>query len=295
VLAADPIIRRVLEQLPPEHEPVLRDPERLDGGCGTAPNNHDTRNPGCWRRRRVRHSEQYTPANHPLRYNEGIPQQVVTFDAGQTLVDLDLDFLARRLREERRIEVDPALLAAATPAAWAHYDQLVDRGADHVTGWKGLLGRILDGVADASVVDWLYEQNRPHNLWRFPIAGMTELARELRSRGVRVAVLSNSEGMLAELLTEIGMASAFDVIIDSGKVGLEKPGRAIFDHTLAALDAIGADAIHIGDSYNADIVGARNAGWRAIWFGRRIRPVDDPGIAIARDASEVRAALMRWL
>lgn len=190
--------------------------------------------------------------------------------------------------------VDPGALEAGLPAAWAHYDQLVDSGADHVTGWKGLLAKILDGggICDAALVDWLYDENRPRNLWRRPIAGMTELARELRARGVRVAVLSNSEGMLAELLGEVGIADAFDVIVDSGRIGMEKPGVAIFEHTLKLLDV--ATAIHIGDSYNADIVGARNAGWRAIWFGRRVEPVGDPEIAIARDAHDVRAALTRW-
>ncbi len=233
-------------------------------------------------------------ASEPLGdgVQRAIPRQVVTFDAGQTLIDLDLDFLARRVGE-RGFRVDPAVLATATPTAWAEYDRLVDAGADHVTGWKGFVGAVLAGIGDAALIDWLYEQNRPHNLWRRPIAGMTELARELRLRGVRVAVLSNSEGRLAELLAEVGLADAFDAIIDSGVVHLEKPGRAIFDHTLEVLGANHAP-IHIGDSYNADIVGARNAGWRAIWFGRRVAPVEDDQIAIARDAGDVRAALTRW-
>ncbi len=153
---------------------------------------------------------------------------------------------------------------------------------------------MLAGCGDPALVDWLYEQNRSHNLWRRPIAGMTELARELRRQGVKVAVLSNSEGRLAELLAEVGLADAFDAIIDSGVVHLEKPVRAIFEHTLEVLGVQDVVPIHIGDSYNADIVGARNAGWRAIWFGRRIAPVDDPEIAIARDADEVGAVLSRW-
>lgn len=146
---------------------------------------------------------------------------------------------------------------------------------------------------------WLWAENPRVNLWRKPISGMVELARELGRRGVTVAVLSNSEGGLAELLADIGIADAFAAIIDSGRVGFEKPDRRIFDYALEAVGAAGAEAIHIGDSWDADIVGARAAGWRAIWygslaFGRRVSPVDDPSIAIARDPSEVRAALARW-
>src|SRR5688572_12666354 len=62
-------------------------------------------------------------------YNEAITTKpenkpVITFDAGQTLVELDLDFLARRL-DERGVVVEPAALGAAAPAAWAKYDELV--------------------------------------------------------------------------------------------------------------------------------------------------------------------------
>lgn len=151
------------------------------------------------------------------------------------------------------------------------------------------------GISEpGALVDWLYDENRQANLWRKPITGMVDLARELAGRGHRVAVLSNSEGRLAELLVEVGIADAFELIVDSGRIGMEKPHRAIFDHTLAALGARDVDAIHIGDSWNADIAGARGAGWRAIWYGRRVAPVQDPGVAIARDAAETRAALVRW-
>ena len=257
------------------------------------------------------------PWDGPLRYGRAtalgvqgaIRTPVITFDAGQTLVELDLDFLAARLGE-RGVIISPDALAAAAPAAWRHYDTVVDAGHDHGHAWRALFTRLL---ADAGIADpephvaWLWAENPRANLWRKPIAGMVELARELGRWGVTVAVLSNSEGGLAELLADIGIADAFAAIIDSGRVGFEKPDRRIFEYALEAVGAAGAEAIHIGDSWDADIVGARAAGWRAIWYprgtgspdgslayGRRGAPVDDPSIAIAHDPSEVRAALARW-
>jgi HAD superfamily hydrolase (TIGR01509 family) len=224
----------------------------------------------------------------------------VTFDAGQTLIDLDATFLARRLAE-RGVPVEPAAITAAitaaAPAAWQRYDALVDIATGHP--WRALVGTLLAGAgvdepAIAPLVDWLWTEQPSANLWRAPIPDMVALARELSARGVRVAVLSNSEGRLAELFAEIGLADAFAAIIDSGRVGIEKPDRRIFDHTLAALGAT-APGIHIGDSWPADIAGALGAGWRAIWFGRRASPVDDPRVAIANDAGDVRAILARWL
>ena len=223
-----------------------------------------------------------------------IEPPVVTFDAGQTLIDLDLEFLARRLGE-RGLAIAPAALASAAPAAWRRYDALVDPSGGHP--WRELMASLLEGagvVEVAPIVDWLWDEQPRANLWRGQIPGMVALARELAARGVVVAVLSNSEGRLAELLAEIGIADAFTAVIDSGRIGIEKPDRRIFDHALAVLGA-SQPGIHIGDSWSADIAGALGAGWRAIWFGRRATPVADPRVAIARDADEVRAVLARWL
>jgi HAD superfamily hydrolase (TIGR01549 family) len=154
------------------------------------------------------------------------------------------------------------------------------------------------GLADRAdvepLVEWLWTEQPRANLWRAQTPGMVALARELTARGIRVAVLSNSEGRLAELLAEIGVADAFAAVIDSGRIGIEKPDRRIFDHALEVLGAT-QPGIHIGDSWPADIAGALGAGWRAIWFGRRASPVDDPRVAIARDAADVRAILATWL
>jgi HAD superfamily hydrolase (TIGR01549 family) len=225
-----------------------------------------------------------------------IEPPTVTFDAGQTVIDLDLAFLARRLAE-RGVAVEIPALAAAAPSAWQHYDALVAPAGGHP--WRELMTALLASAGVAAdrigpLVDWLWDEQPRANLWRAQIPGMVALARELTGRGIRVAILSNSEGRLAELLAEIGIADAFAAIIDSGRVGIEKPDRRIFDHTLAVLGAT-RPGIHIGDSWPADIAGALGAGWRAIWFGRRATPVADPRVAVAYDAAEVRAVLDRWL
>jgi FMN phosphatase YigB (HAD superfamily) len=217
---------------------------------------------------------------------------VITFDAGQTLVELDLDFLARRVAM-CDVAVEPGALLSAAPAAWQHYDALVDAGRlDHPALWRALMAHLLAGAGArgdvAAAVDWLYDQQPAANLFRRPIAGMVELARELAGQGARVAVISNSEGGLAALLGEIGIADAFERIVDSARVGIAKPDRRIFD-----LIATDGDRVHIGDSWAADIQGALDAGWRAIWFGRHARAVADPRVRAARDAAETRAALVQ--
>jgi putative hydrolase of the HAD superfamily len=150
------------------------------------------------------------------------------------------------------------------------------------------------GIADPDpLTAWLFAENSRANLWRKPIPDMVDLARSLAARGARVGVLSNSEGRLAELLAEVGIADAFRAIVDSGRLTFEKPDRRIFDH---AREVLGGDGpgIHIGDSWNADIAGALGAGWRAIWYGRHATPVADPKVAVAHSAADAAAAIARW-
>ena len=221
--------------------------------------------------------------------------RIVTFDAGQTLVELDLDFLAKRVAV-CDVVVDATALHIAAPAAWRHYDALVDAGElDHPAMWRSLMAHLLEGAAAsgdvAAAAAWLYEQQPAANLFRKPIAGMVELARELANGGARVAVVSNSEGGLAALMAEIGIANAFELIVDSTRVGIAKPDPRIFEYVVARLGGDGADCVHVGDSWAADVPGALAAGWRAIWFGRHARPVADPRVTSARDPDDVRHAL----
>ncbi|MBZ0239047.1 MAG: HAD family hydrolase [Deltaproteobacteria bacterium] len=225
--------------------------------------------------------------------------RAVTFDAGQTLVELDTAMLSRRLAE-RGLRVDAATLDGAQPPAWRRYEQTV-KDAGHEAPWQIFMRTLLEGagVADARAVElaaWLWDEQPAKNLWRRPIPGMFELAAELTARGVPVGILSNSEGKLAELIDEIGWRAPFRVIVDSGRLGVAKPERAIFEHAARALGVTPAEVVHVGDSRTADIDGARAVGMRAIWFGAaaRERPEDGDDVAIAAEAGAVRAALVRW-
>lgn len=225
--------------------------------------------------------------------------RAVTFDAGQTLVELDTAMLSRRLAE-RGVRVDAATLDGAQPPAWRRYEQVVKDGG-HEAPWQIFMRTLLEGAGvdeavAAELAAWLWGEQPTKNLWRRPIAGMFELAAELTARGVPVGILSNSEGKLAELVDEIGWRAPFRVVVDSGRLGVAKPERAIFEHAARALGVTPAEVVHIGDSRTADIDGARAAGMRAIWFGpaARERPDDGDDVAIAADAAAVRAALVRW-
>jgi putative hydrolase of the HAD superfamily len=123
---------------------------------------------------------------------------------------------------------------------------------------------------------------------------MIDIVIELNRAGIPVGVVSNSEGRLAELARELGWLDYFNAFADSGKLGMEKPGRGIFDWTATQLNVPVERIVHVGDSYAADVEGALGAGLRAIWFrGDRARAID-PRMVVCADAAEVRAALAAW-
>lgn len=222
----------------------------------------------------------------------------VTFDAGQTLVELDTELLAQRLAE-RDVAVTAAALDAAAPGAWQRYDQLVSLGELHP--WQRFMETLLGGALPwlsslqrAELAEWLFSEQPRRNLWRRPVAGMIELANDLAAAGIAVGVISNSEGKLAALFDEIGWNGRFAAIADSGVLGIEKPDPGIFAWTCQQLGVDAAGVVHIGDSRAADIEGAIDAGMRAIWFGPAARPLDDDRARACRDAAAVRAALRAW-
>lgn len=90
---------------------------------------------------------------------------------------------------------------------------------------------------------------------------------ELSSQGWRHVVLSNHVPELPLIVAALGIAGHFDDIVTSAATGVEKPNAVAFKSLLDRLPN-GALAVMIGDSYEADIAGARNAGVDAILVRR---------------------------
>lgn len=112
------------------------------------------------------------------------------------------------------------------------------------------------------VVGALWESHLGLNLWSAVPDGLVEALAAFRSAGGKVAIVSNSEGMLDALFTRLGLRASFDVVADSGVLGVEKPDPRIFEHVLRACDTPPERALHLGDIFATDVLGARAAGIR---------------------------------
>lgn len=89
-----------------------------------------------------------------------------------------------------------------------------------------------------------------------------------RESGIKLAVLSNFDSRLYQVLTALRLADFFSDITISTEVGAAKPDRKIFTTALQKCNFTIERAVHIGDSLIADYEGAINAGIEAFWLNR---------------------------
>jgi putative hydrolase of the HAD superfamily len=103
--------------------------------------------------------------------------------------------------------------------------------------------------------------------WKRLVPGSLEGLRRLAETGVRIGIVSNSNGtveqqLLATAVCQAGPGEGVEVgvVLDSHVVGIEKPDPRIFHLALERLGVPPEDALHVGDTVSADIDGARAAG-----------------------------------
>ena len=95
--------------------------------------------------------------------------------------------------------------------------------------------------------------------------------RELRERGVVLVVVSNWDCSLPGWLDSAGMLELVDAVVSSAAAGAAKPAPAVFERALELAGVAAADALHVGDSLDNDVAGARAAGIRPLLIVREGR------------------------
>ncbi len=198
-------------------------------------------------------------------------------DAGNTIVAMELSFIVSALETEgvtcnlsdlRRAE------AAARPVVSAALPRL--RSTESIDSFEFYIREMLlrtpmtPAVGEEEVVTLarnmvpLLDRIGRVKLWSSIIPGTREALVAFRDLGLQLVVVSNSDGTVDELLADVGLRNFFDAVIDSHVVGYEKPNPKIFFHALEVVGAVAETTLHVGDLYEADVVGARAAGVHAL-------------------------------
>ena len=108
----------------------------------------------------------------------------------------------------------------------------------------------------------------------------------LAARGVRLGLISNWDCSLPQILAGLGLEHPPEVIVVSSLCGCEKPDPAIFAEALRRAGAAPHEAVHVGDSYENDFLGASRAGLRALLLDRAGKGAP-PGVPVIHDLREL--------
>ncbi|XP_036710135.1 haloacid dehalogenase-like hydrolase domain-containing protein 3 [Balaenoptera ricei] len=118
---------------------------------------------------------------------------------------------------------------------------------------------VRDAQAVAPIADQLYEDFSSSRTWQV-LEGAEATLRGCRKRGLRLAVVSNFDRRLEDILAGVGLQEHFDFVLTSETAGWPKPDPRIFHEALRLAQVEPAVAAHIGDSYQCDYKGARAVG-----------------------------------
>ena len=106
-------------------------------------------------------------------------------------------------------------------------------------------------------------------------AAAVKVIAELKQRGFQVSLVSNMMlpgRLLKAKLQEAHLLSAFASVAISSDVGFIKPHPEIFRRTLEQSQLSADEVVFVGDTYQQDILGAKQVGLQTVWLNNRQEP-----------------------
>ena len=103
--------------------------------------------------------------------------------------------------------------------------------------------------------------------------GIAEFLLEARQYFTLVVITNGPEFSQVPKVEAVNMNDYVDHIIIGGQEPAQKPSKSIFDKALQLAGCEAHEAIHVGDSLAADIVGAHNSGITSVWIQHQ-QPLD---------------------
>ena len=207
--------------------------------------------------------------------------RAVFFDLGGTLLVMRRDRIVSLILSKDGYPVEPEQVHAAyfrVEPSWLRvYGGKTMTGEETEEAYRQLdamifrllfPGRPEEEVQRVSALthdSWpLVEKNVPLEL--YPDAVPT--LERLKSDGYVLGLVSNAPPDTMKAIEALGLPRYLPVIVVSGIVGVSKPNPEIFRYALERAGVQASQAVHVGDVYEADIVGARNAGIKGLLIDR---------------------------
>lgn len=221
----------------------------------------------------------------------------IIFDVDDTLYDQAQSFhkTVRKLFQEQlsNEEIDQ-LYKASRKYSEILFDQ---SEAGEISKFEWQTGRIIASCKDfnipidtekAAIFHDMYVAEQK-NITLFPEVEV--LLNELFKEGKQLGILTNGvEKHQAMKIKQLGLSHWIpaEKTFISGTIGHAKPKREVFDFIEEKMDLDQTKTVYIGDNFEKDIIGAKQAGWQAVWMNHRKR--DLPANATYKPDKEVHSA-----
>lgn len=206
--------------------------------------------------------------------------QAVFFDVGNTLLfphPSVSEVVRQVLHEEGHIH-DLSAIDSLMPLVDEYYE---DRYRTDDTFWKSedetsavwvgmysLLCKKLGIDVDAErIARRVYDEFGDAQRWR-AYDDVRPAFERLRTRGLRIGLISNWDTRLGGLMEGLELASFLDSVVCSADVGLHKPDPRIFELACERVGVKPERAAHVGDHHYADILGATSVGMTPVLIDR---------------------------
>ncbi|MBV9415373.1 MAG: HAD-IA family hydrolase [Solirubrobacterales bacterium] len=218
----------------------------------------------------------------------------ILLDALGTLVALEppVPRLRGELAARFGLEVTEQEATRAIAAEIAYYRAHLDEGRDDEAlralrrRCAEVLRRALPAAAARLELDPLVEALLA-SLHFTPFPDVRPALLAARARGQRLVVASNWDVSLVGVLRRLELEPLLDGIVTSAGAGARKPAPAIFEQALAVAGAPASGTIHVGDSLEEDVAGARAAGIEPVL----IRRAGGPAVAGVRTIASLSELL----
>lgn len=120
----------------------------------------------------------------------------------------------------------------------------------------------MPGIGDS--LNEVYLEEMPKQLKLVP--GAIVVLDSLHHR-YRMSIITNGfREVQAEKLLKSGLKKYFDKVFISEEIGAQKPHKKIFEHAVKSMNAPKKKSLMIGDSWEADIIGARQFGMDQVYY-----------------------------